>query len=245
LKDLATLKLNYQKNRFKLDLSLFGANPQAIGYDYEGVLTFYKSFGFVVNTYAQKSYEKDSDLHTAIFTDLYGKVLAGIRYGNLNRQLIQFDYGYMTKDIRYKDSATLSYKKLHDDTPCFDMIIFSTFTVEKMTTMISYKLQAPYFQSVASIDAFYQLPYNNRILAGISHTYRDKSFLKMGIDPTSSFADGYETTDNLLDAYAGLQITRQFDIRFTLKNITDQQVIFGTYLMPMTYLLGVRWDFVN
>ncbi|HNX01188.1 MAG TPA: hypothetical protein PLE74_03050 [Candidatus Cloacimonadota bacterium] len=245
LRDLGTIQMKYQSGKFDLHSKVFISNPSRIGYDNTWDVQISRSIDFVACSSGMNTINDATDKNATVYTGIYNKSTGGIRFKQAPDAMIQLNLGMKTKYICYDDTETSQHITLHDNTPCFDAIVQVPFTYHQFTTKISSKLEAPFFQAITDIRLTYGLPYNNLILGGITHTYRDKSFLNMNIDESPVFNDKYENKDNLLDAYIGLQITKQFDIRFTVKNIMNQDIIFNSYLIPNTYLLSMKWDFIN
>ncbi len=246
LKDLGTMMIKYESSKSLLISKIYISNPLSFGYDNEWLYRIIGSTAMVLNV---SGFKRTGDIQNVSIPYekilQYSKSTIGFQFNNQYNQLYQFNFGFVTKQENQDNGFNMLTYKAEDQMPCISLVANMPFTYHKLYTIINYKLEAPYFQSTLDINAFMDMAYYNRFMFGFSQTYCDKSFLDFGMSPTSILSARYESLDDLLDAYVGLQITKQFDIRFTVKNIMNQENAFNTSLMPLTYLLSIKWDFVN
>jgi hypothetical protein len=246
--DLGTFALNFDYKRTHFQGKIYGAMPKALGYDNELVYDCKGNNGIVLNVSGMKSHDLPEILYNpSTYTILFNRASAGYRIKTKFKEQFQFDIVFDKENAKYNDNSNSDSQEKDG---FLDAIAQIPFTYHSINTWINYKMEFGLkLKSILDINTYYDLPYHNRILLGISHTFVEavfeESFLHDMEENGWQIEEDYQTRTNFLDAYTGLQITKQFDIRFTVKNILNQEHAFNTSLLPTTYLLTVKWDFVN
>ena len=94
----------------------------------------------------------------------------------------------------------------------------------------------PEFQTQNELEFIYNLPYNNRVRFMISSRYYTDYY-----DDDEHFIPAASNIDLLL----GVGISRNFEIRAQMINLTDNYYLLGSPIAGLHYIFNIYWYFIN
>ena len=194
---------------------------------------------FAVGFYADYIDRDVEDILSLGYEDIHYKhINSGMSFDAESIVKLEAKTGYSINEMQLK------YVTANDNFEIESKSLFMAMDVSKalryrqfvLNSEIGLKYESEKFFTDSEISLSYELKHNNKITCGLRYQFDDNTLYYVNSDTYYS---------NYVNVYTRLHITKYFSATAEFRNITDETQIYRTDLMPVHFLLRLKWYFFN